>query len=151
MARLRFNRGVGLVHAGLALVPGRTVVEHLVLFYRYHLTEPRRTLAARAIRLVRSMGLCAADRQDLRKVHSEWLEERTLRIGLYAVALAKSPWLFVLESPGAFLGKDFPPLWERIGSERRERGAAVLVLDRSEEGYGEGAFRSVARLGGPAS
>jgi hypothetical protein len=140
------NRGVGLVHGGLSLIPGRTVLEHLLLFYAYHLTGSRQELLLRAARLLRN--LCPpGEWRELCRLQSERLTARQRRLGLCALAMAKEPWLYVLARPLRLLGREFHRLWGLLERERAERGCACLILGTPSEGYAPVLFDSVAELG----
>jgi ABC-type multidrug transport system ATPase subunit len=137
---LRFNRGVGLVHAGLTLVPGRTVLEHLALFCCYNLDAPLEGIRAKAEGLMRELGI----RRD---GHAGDLGRRDARLALYALALVKDPWLYVLERPARHLGRDFARVWGLVAARCASGGAAALALDTSPEGYAGAGFLKTVPLG----
>ncbi|MDR1315166.1 MAG: hypothetical protein LBQ12_16130 [Deltaproteobacteria bacterium] len=135
---LRFNRGVGLVHRNMALVPGRTVLEHLAIFFSYNLDVPPQEILPRSYGVLRSLGVHGREWREMRKSLPGMLPARLKRLGLYAIAIAKEPWLYVLERPAGHLGPDFPKLWRILERDRVASGSAVLVLDNAlEPAYAE--------------
>jgi hypothetical protein len=126
---LIFNRGLGLVYRDMGLIHGRTVLEHLAIFLGYHQDLRGAPMLARSYRVLRDLGIHGRDWHEMRKVHSGRLPARLQRLGVYALAFVKEPWLYVLESPAKDLGPDFPAVWDAVERDRAEKGAAVLVLD----------------------
>jgi uncharacterized protein YdaT len=65
-------------------------------------------------------------------IPSEQLPEKKRRLGLYALALAKQPKLFLLERPQQFLDQDFPLVWSRI-HDYVEKGYSPEIEDFIEQ------------------
>jgi hypothetical protein len=145
-ARLRFNLGVGLVHRNLSLVPARTVLEHLAVFFSYHHALPPRGIRLKCYGVLRSVGVCGRDWGEMSRTASERLPGRLSRLGLYALALAKRPWLFILQSP-ADLGRDFATVWSEVERQRRQGAAVLAVDDARRPAYSGAGFTRIVELG----
>ncbi|MDR1080501.1 MAG: hypothetical protein LBQ79_05975 [Deltaproteobacteria bacterium] len=143
---LRFNLGIGLVHRRLFLVPGRTVLEHLALFFSYHTELGPEEILPRCRGLLRSVGVRESEMHEMGTSLPARLPMRLRILGLHALAAAKEPWLYIFECPGE-LGPDFPGVW-RAAEDHRARGSAVLVLDEATRpAYGRAGFTRTVLLG----
>ena len=126
---------ISVVYRESELLLGRTVFENIMAHFLYNIPGPMGELRERAAGHIVAAGL--KERTFLSPVRS--LSERERRLGLYALALAKEPDLFILERPMQFLDRDFPRVWGLV-SQAAGGKSAVLVLGREREGYDKSGF-----------
>jgi ABC-type ATPase involved in cell division len=131
----RYNRDMGLVHRDAALLFGKTLYDNLMLQLLYNKKDHHRRLRRLAERVILDLKL-----EDYAwSMPTEELPEDERRLGLFALALAKEPSLFILERPRQFLEEDFELVWQLL-EKSKKKGAAILVLDRPTEYYDETLF-----------
>ncbi|MDR2461163.1 MAG: hypothetical protein LBE38_10390 [Deltaproteobacteria bacterium] len=132
------NLKIGLVHRAAVLISNRSIFDNIMLHYLYSRSESKKLLKEKARLVIDSLKLSdyAYDRP------AQELPEDKRRLGLYALAMAKDPLLYILERPAQFLDADFAKVWELL-TEKKKNGAGIFVLARPMEQFAAGSFEKV--------
>jgi ABC-type multidrug transport system ATPase subunit len=69
------------------------------------------------------------------------LPEPVRRLALYALALAREPYLILMERPSQFLDRDFDLVWARLRTQASEEQLAYIVFDRTPLPYDPAHFQ----------
>ncbi len=137
-ARYDFLRRIGFVDRDCQLLNSLTLRKNLELYFSYARREDVTTLAAQAMEKFEVDLLADIRIDDLAEPHR--------RLALYTLALAKEPFLMLIERPVQFLDRDFNRIWGWIKEEAARERMAYMVFDRNSGLYDKGDFKAVVRL-----
>jgi ABC-type multidrug transport system ATPase subunit len=112
-----------------------------MLYYLYNRSESKKLLKKKAHELIAALKLSSL----AYNLPAGSLPEDKKRLGLYALAMAKEPLLYILERPLQFLDADFAWIWELL-MEKKKNGTAIFVLARPSEKYAANSFEKVINL-----
>ena len=126
-ARYGLLRRIGMVSRQSQLLGRLTLLENMLIGFEY---AKEKDALALALKFLRKFNLLAYQNQKAGR-----LPEALRRLALYAVALSKTPPLFLMEGPRQLLDNNFPLVWAELRAQWKKNQTAVIVFERNDNTF----------------